>query len=254
MKIVACYKYVPEEQDIAVKGDQTLDFSSAQWKVGQYDLNAVEASMKLGEVEGGEVLALTAGGENLGNAKLQKGILSRGPAQMFGVKDAALDGVDSYATASVLKAGIEKIGSVDLVLCGEGSGDSYSQQVGPVLGSLLGWPTVNAVSKITPNGGKLTVERSLENGIEILEVALPAVVCVTSDINLPRIPSMKEILAAGKKPVTIWNLSDISASAQGVTETASILAPEQANRSQIIIEGSGEAEIETLFNHIRKAI
>ena len=51
MKIIVCYKLVPEEQDIVVKRDKTLDFTQAQWKVGQYDLNAVEAGAQLAEAE-----------------------------------------------------------------------------------------------------------------------------------------------------------------------------------------------------------
>jgi len=252
MKIVACYKCVPEEEEIKVKSDRTLDFLKAQWKIGLYDLNAVEAGMKLMEEVGGEVAVMTAADDIVENSKMRKAILSRGPAQMYGIKDDAMKTADSYATAQVLKAGIEKIGGIDLVLCGEGSGDIYAQQVGPVLGALLGWPTVNAVSKITPADRKLLVERSIEDGTEVLEVDLPAVVCVTSDINIPRIPTMKEILGAGKKPSTIWNLADVGAKIVNGSDTISILAPEQTDRLRIIFEGGSEENIEALYSHLRK--
>ena len=71
---------------------------------------------------------------------------------MYGVKDEACAAADSYAIAQVLKAGVLNIGDADLVICGEGSGDIYAQQVGPMLGALLGWPTVNAVNKVTAIG------------------------------------------------------------------------------------------------------
>lgn len=254
MKILVCYKLVPEEQDIVVKSNKTLDFTGAEWKIGQYDLNAVEAGMKLAEATGGEVVALTCGGEVVDNSKLKKAILSRGPAQVYGIKDDALAEADSYTTAAVLKAGIEKAGGADVVLCGEGSGDIYAQQVGPVLGALLGWPAVNAVSKITAESGKLVVERSLESGVEVLEVELPAVISVTTDINVPRIPGMKDILAAGKKPSTVWSLEDVGAAAGSVTETVSVLAPEQADRMRIILEGASEENIDTLYNYLRKVL
>ena len=105
---------------------------------------------------------------------------------MYGVKDEACAAADSYAIAQVLKAGVLNIGDADLVICGEGSGDIYAQQVGPMLGALLGWPTVNAVNKVTAADGKVIVERGLENDVEVLEVALPAVISVTADINVPR--------------------------------------------------------------------
>lgn len=254
MKIIACYKLVPEEQDIRVNSDKTLDLSGAQWKIGQYDLNAVEAGMKLAECVGGEVIALTAGGEIVDNSMLKKAILSRGPSQMYGVMDEALATADSYTTALVLKAGIEKIGDVDLVLCGEGSGDIYAQQVGPLLGALLGWPAVNAVSKITCEDGRLVVERSLESGSEVLEVELPAVVSVTTDSNMARIPGMRDILGAGKKPSAVWSPADVGAGTDSVNETVSILAPERADRLRIVLEGDGEENIETLYNHLRKVL
>ena len=254
MKIITCYKLVPEEQDISVKSNHTLDFSAAQWKVGEFDLNAVEAAMRVVEAAGGEVVALTAGGEIVENPKLKKAILSRGPTEMYGIQDDALAAADSYAIAQVLKAGVEKIGGADLIMCGEGSGDIYARQVGSVLGALLGWPTVNAVSEITAQDGKLIVERSLENGVEVLEVDLPAVVSVTTDINLPRIPGMKDILAAGKKPTVVWSLVDVGAGANSVTETLSVLAPEQTDRQQIIVEGDNAESIETFCSHLRKVL
>ena len=256
MKTLVCYKLVPEEEEIEVKRDRTLGLTKAQWKIGQYDLNAVEAGMKVKEESGGkgDIVVLTVGGEMVDNSKLKKAILSRGPAQMYGIRDEALTTADSYTTASVLKAGIEKIGDVDLVLCGEGSGDIYAQQVGAVLGALLGWPTVNAVSKITPGYGKITVERSLEDGVEVLEVDLPAVACVTTDINIPRIPTMKDILGAGKKPFTIWSLAEVGAEVVSGSETISTLAPDQTARLKIIIEGGSEESIDVLYNHMRKLV
>ena len=254
MKIITCYKLVPEEQDISVKSNKTLDFSAAQWKIGEFDLNAVEAAMRLIEASDGEVVALTAGTEIVENPKLKKAILSRGPAEMYGIKDEALATADSYAIAQTLKSGVEKIGGADLVMCGEGSGDIYARQVGSVLGALLGWPTVNAVSEVTVQDGKLIAMRSLESGVEVLEVALPAVVSVTTDINIPRIPGMKDILAAGKKPTAVWSLADVGVQVNSTTETLSILAPEQTDRQQIIVEGDNAESIEAFCGHLRKVL
>jgi electron transfer flavoprotein beta subunit len=255
LKILACYKCVPEEQDITVNSDKTLNFKTAEHKIGAYDLNAIEAAVKLAEA-GGEVAVLTAGAaEIVDNSKLKKAVLSRGPAAMYGIADAALPAaLDSYSVAKLLKAGVDKIGGVDLVLCGEGSGDMYAQQVGVILGGLLGWNTLNGISAISANGNTLTVERTVEDGVEVLEVDLPAVISVTSDINTPRIAGMKDILAAGKKPTTVWKLDELGLDASGKTETISILAPEQAERKQIIIGGDSDAEIEELFGHIRKLV
>ncbi|MCR6546952.1 electron transfer flavoprotein [Dehalobacterium formicoaceticum] len=251
MKIITCYKIVPEEQDIVVKDDRTLSFDRAEWKIGQYDLNAVEAGMKLAEATGGSASALSIGGKELENSKLKKGILSRGPKELFIIADDYLREADTFQTASALAAAIKKMGSFDLVLCGEGSSDLYAQQVGSQLGQLLGATTLNAVSKIIPEGNKLVVERTLEDEVEVLEVTLPAVLSVTTDINLPRIPGMKDILAAGKKPVTQWCLADIGTeNIDCPTRSISTLAPEQTERKQIILEG--EEAVQKLYDAVFK--
>lgn len=256
MHIITCYKLVPEEQDIIVKADHTLSFDRASWKVGTYDRNAIEAGMTLAEsMPGAEVSALTAGGRQLDNTKMKKDLLSRGPGKLFLVVDDALDDADAYQTAAVLAAAVNKIGVFDLVICGEGSSDLYAQQVGPQLGQQLGVACLNAVSKIVPQGDKVIVERSLEDAVEVWELPLPAVLSVTTDVNLPRIPGMKDVLAAGKKPVTQWTLADLEEPAGGwqrPTRIVSTLAPEQTTRKNIVFEGP-EA-VETLYGHIRKDI
>ena len=251
MKVIVCYKIVPEEQDIVVLKDRNLSFDRAEWKIGAFDLNAVEASMQIVGASGGSVTALSIGGKQLESSKLRKSVLSRGPEDLYLVIDEQLGKADTYLTALALKGAIDKIGSYDVVLCGEGSSDLYAQQVGAQLGQLLNVATINAVSKITPDGDKLVVERTLENEVEILEITLPAVIAVTTDINEPRIPGMKETMTAGKKPVTQWSPADIGLQEVAKsTEIISTLAPEQVDRKQIILEGESEEVVEKLFQNI----
>lgn len=256
MKIVVCYKNVPDEQDITINQDKTLNFDQAPWKIGQYDLNAVEAGMQLAASnEGSQVLALTAGGPMVENSKLKKGILSRGPGKMFGVCDPRLEEADCYTIAAILKAAIMKIGGVDLILCGEGSGDLYAKQTGSLLGSLLQWPVLNGVQDITLScPSKLLVKRCAEDGVETFEVTLPAVLTVTTDSNLPRIPTMKDILGAGKKPSELWSLDDLSDDCSSGVKTISILASEETDRKQVVFSSDSPDNIEQLYQQIRKLV
>jgi electron transfer flavoprotein beta subunit len=250
LKTIVCYKAVPEEQDIVINSDHTLSFDRAEYKIGLYDLNAVEAGVQLG----GNVIGLSVGGEIVDSSKMKKSILSRGVDEMYGVVDNSLTDTDSFAIASVLKAAIEKIGGVDLVLCGEGSGDVYAQQVGPALGQLLGWVNLNAISKITEDAAGLIVERSLESEVEVLKVKTPAVLSVTTDINVPRIPGLKDIMSAGKKPSTVWKLDEVGAAAEKKVEAVNVLAPEQVDRKKVIIEGDSSDKIVELYEHLRKIL
>ena len=241
MRVIACCKAVPEEQDIVIAKDRSVSFDKAEWKFGSYDLNAVEAGKQIVDAVGGQLSGLCAGGKILENPKMKKDIISRGLDELFVVADEAAEGLDTLQSARVLEAAIKQMGEYDLVLCGAGSSDLYAQQVGNQLGELLGVPVINAVNKITPEGDKVIVERAMENEIQVLEVSLPAVLSVTSEINTPRIPGMKDIIAANKKPMTKYAIADINvADYNPSSEVVSTLAPEQVARQLNILEGDSE--------------
>ncbi|TKI02929.1 electron transfer flavoprotein [Martelella alba] len=253
MKIITCFKLVPEEQDIVVTAERTLDFARANVQISQFDLNAVEAAVQLAG-DSGQVAALSVGGAMLSNSKVRKDILSRGPQHLFLVQDAHLDRSLPNNTARALAAAASKIG-FDLLLFGEGAGDLYAQQVGLLTGEILGLPTVNAVCSICVEGDRVRVERALEEEVEVLELPLPAVLCVTSDINVPKVPSMKAILGAGKKPVTQWGADDINWTAPSpLAELGDIRVPPQAERKHIIIEGDSPEAVGRLAEHLKKIV
>lgn len=231
MRIVACIKASPDAADIVVDADRVLDFSHAQARIGSYDLNAIEAARQLADQLGAEVVGLSVGGPELANSKLRKDVLSRGLDRLVIVE--ASPEADSFQTASALAAALAGLGEYDLVLLGAGSSDRYAQQVGNLLGALLGRPTLNAVDDIVPAGDHLRVRRVLDDTEQVIDVALPAVLSVTSGINVPRIAGMKDILAAGKKPVAEVSVDVPAASCRQV----SLLAPAQVDRSRTVVEG-----------------
>lgn len=252
MKILVCFKIVPDEQDIVVNADHTLTLDHAEKIIGPYDFNAVEAAMQIKEsLDGTNVYALTAGGSCVGEAKMKKTILSRGPEAMYGVMDDRLAEADSHMVTEVLKAAVEKIGDIDLIICGEGSGDYYQQQVGNMLGQKLGWATLNGISKVEAQADRLIVERNTETEVEEYEVSLPAVISVTSDINLPRIATFKEIMGAGKKTCTIWSLEDIQMDPQPQVRFTKTLAPEQTDRKKVIVEGDTAEAVSKFYEYIK---
>lgn len=256
MNIVACYKIVRDEQDAQVNADGTLSFDHAVLKIGDYDLNAIEAGAQLVQAaEGSRLIALTAGGGAVDDSKIRKSVLSRGPQENVAVKDEALANASAYPTALVLAAAVRAIGDVDLVLCGEGSADLYAQQVGVQLGEQLGWPTINGASAVSVDGGMATIQRTIGNVVQTLEVALPAVVSVSSDINKPRIPSMKDILQAGKKPSRTLTLADLGISGlNDPLETVSTLVPAQKERACEVTEGADADTIAAFFAKIAERL
>jgi len=253
MHIVACGKFTPDPSDLQVRPDGSISLERAEWTISNFDLQAIEAGVQMVEQHGGQVTALSAGPAQAGSSKLRKDLLSHGPDALALIIDESLRAADTAATARVLAAAVQKLGDVDLVLCGEGSADLYFQQTGLQVGERLGWPVFNAVSKIErTDEGRLLIERDLEDEVEVLEVPLPAVLMVTTDINEPRLPTMKEILKASKKPVTEWSLSDLGVNGASAVEVVQVSAPHQVQRKGVLITGTPEEAAQELVRHLTK--
>lgn len=253
MNIITCAKMVPEDEAIGFKPTGELDIENAGYTISNYDMNAIEAATQLIEAVGGTQTVLSVGPERITDSKLKKKILSRGPDSFYAVVDNGMSVMDAHETACALKCAAEKLGEFDLVICGEGSADSYAKQVAMQLGQLLGIPAVNCVSKITPMDGKLICERSLENEVDVIEVPLPAVVAVTSDINVTRLPNMKAIMAAGKKPMTVASSEEFEGLCESMQEL-SLLRPKQLGRKNDIVKGDSDEDIALFIAKIAEEI
>ncbi|MBG2876022.1 putative electron transfer flavoprotein FixA [Proteus alimentorum] len=256
MNIITCYKSVPDEQDITVNSaDGSLDFSRANTKISQYDLNAIEVANQLrAQLDGIQITAMSVGGKALTNAKARKDVLSRGADDLVVVVDDQFEASLPYQTAVALAAAATKKG-YDLILCGDGSADLSSQQVSLLVGEILNIPAINGINKIVSlSNDSITVERELENEIETLTIPLPAVIAVSTDINTPQIPSMKAILGAAKKPVQQWSVADLGLDAIAARSEQKVAAPKQKVRQRIIIEGDGDDQIAELAEHLRKIL
>ncbi|MEG0323982.1 MAG: electron transfer flavoprotein [Raoultibacter sp.] len=251
MKIVVAFKVVPDDQDIQVSSDRSLDFSKAHQIVSTYDLNALEAAAQLAEATGGSTVGMTAGPAAIDDSKLKKNVLARGIDELVMTADDACANMDAHATAEALASLAGKIGDYDVIVSGDGSADNYAQQVDVQLAAKLGIPFVSGVTKITPEGDTLIVERTLEDVIETVEVPLPAVVSVTPDVALPRIPGMKDILAAGKKPMDV---AAADGAYESVIEVLACKAPEQADRKLEIFEASEDGAIQKFAAAIKAAL
>ncbi len=251
MKIIACCKIVPNEEEITVLPDRTLAMADASPKISQYDLNALESGKLLAAESKGSMAALSIGpSAYLENSKIRKDILSRGADELNLVIDDAHDFSDSLQTAKAIAGAVKAIGEYGVVLCGAGSSDLYIQEVGIQAGTLLGVPVVNNVTGIKiASESALEVERTLEEEVEVLEVPLPAVLSVSSEINVPAVPSMREIMKAGKKPVHVLSIdAEITPSAS----TAEQVAPKQQERRQETVEGDNAEAVDALVAFLRK--
>ncbi|PIA85905.1 Acryloyl-CoA reductase electron transfer subunit gamma [Streptococcus parauberis] len=153
-------------------------------------------------------------------------------------------GSDTLATSYILSQAIKKIGGVDLVLFGKQTIDSDTGQVGPITAEFLDLPQITNVMDIEAKHKALVVSRAFDSSISLLEVSLPAVITVTDEINIPRVPTIYSISVASKSEIIVWNESDIEADTNRIgvvgspTVVRRILEPKKKEKNTIFIKGN----------------
>jgi electron transfer flavoprotein beta subunit len=213
MKIIVCVKVVldPEAPASLFKVDseakKVIPPKGTPPVLNPFDENALEAALKLKESKGGSITVISMG-KNLPKPVIRKS-LATGADNLVLLEDGAFEELDSYTTAYVLATAIRKIGGYDLILCGREAADTDAGQVGLGIAEMLGIPSVNLASKIEAGEKGLKVERVSADGYETLEIPLPALITVSSEIGTLRTASITGIMAAQKKPLTTWNAREL---------------------------------------------
>ena len=247
--VIACFKWVVDEAYIRRGPSGDLDFSSVDYKIGDYDRNAIEEAVRLKETLGGKAIAITVGMPEA--TKGVKDALSRGTDEACFVADSSFGNLDSSQTALILAEVVRsRIQEYDLILCGEGSSDLYAQQVGPRLAERLGIPCISFVQKLSVGKDQLVAERRVEEGIEVISAPLPALVTVLPDINVPRIPGVKDTLMAGKKPTVKITRDDLPPLSEPLLRTISLTASRMERSCERF--GTDAAEIARFVGSLRK--
>lgn len=220
-----------------------------------YDANALEAALRLKAQVGGSVTLVCLGGTQARDV-LKRGI-AMGADQGVLLDDPAFAEADSYLTARALAAAIQKLDAPDLVLCGRQASDTDAGQVHMGLASLLGLPGLTPVQLLTPQGdGAVRAQRIVEDGYQVLDVRLPAVVGVSSEHYEPRYPPLKGIMAASKAQIPVWSAVDLGLSAEDLKPRRSLrrLFVEQREAKVELIEADSPSEAgEKLALKLREA-
>ncbi|MEO8452421.1 MAG: electron transfer flavoprotein subunit beta/FixA family protein [Gemmatimonadota bacterium] len=243
MRIAVCLKRVPDTTTKIVIGSdgKSIDENGVKFVANPYDEYAIEAALALKEKAGaGETVVYS-----LGTDAAQETMRT---ALAMGIDRAVLlqggGSPDGLEVAKALAAEL-KSGGFDLILFGKMAVDDYNHQVGVMTAELLELPCISAISHLAIEGGTVTAEREVEGGVEVVTCALPAVLTTDKGINTPRLPSLKGIMAAKKKP---FELKPVTLGAGGLTVTGLTLPPERkAGR----IVGEGPDAVSTLVQLLR---
>jgi electron transfer flavoprotein beta subunit len=228
--------------------DFTTDRTSVDGLLSELDEYVVEEALKIVESHGGEVTVLTMGPAPAAGAVRKA--LQMGADNGVHVLDDALHGSDAIATSRVLAAALLKIGQYDLVLTGMASTDGGMSVIPAMLAERLGLPQLTFAAQVRVEGDSVAIRRDGDTASETIEAELPALVSVTDQINHPRYPSFKGIMAAKKKPVQTWSLQDLSVEASTVGLAAAWTAVESATprparqRGTVIVDqGDGGVQL-----------
>ena len=212
MNILVCIKQVPDTTEIKIDPvKHTLIREGVPSIVNPFDACALEMAVRLKEKEGGKVMVVSMGPAQAQNAL--KECLSVGADQAFLVTDRAFGGSDTLATSYILSRAVraveQKTGeSVDVIFCGKQAIDGDTAQVGPEMAEHMDLPHVTLATGVEMADGKLRVQRDTDEGHDIIEVDLPALVTVTKTSYDPRYPSIKSKMAANRAVITEITNSD----------------------------------------------
>jgi electron transfer flavoprotein beta subunit len=257
MNIVVLVKQVPEIALIKVDAAANqVVLPAGPGVLNPFDEYAVEEGLRIKEKTSGKCVVISVGTERTESAL--RDCLALGVDDAYLCTDPIFAGSDPQGIARILAAGLGKMGPFDLVLAGKQAIDSDSAQVPAAVAALLDMPQAMFVKKFESiEGGKAKVYRTTEEGYDVVELTLPAVVSVVKEINEPRLPSLKGKMAAKKKEIVKWNAADLGLTGDGLgaqskTKTLSVAPPPPHPKGEILTGETPEEIANKLFEKLRQ--
>lgn len=217
MKIVVCIKQVPDTTDIKWTENNTIQREGVESVMNPYDVWALEAALSIRKKRRNVFVTALSMGPNQAVSMLKKTV-SLGADNAILISDKKFAGADTYATGKTLaKAISEKLSGTDLIICGQFAVDGDTAQTGPGIASQLGLPQVTFVREIKEiNDDFIVVEREVENGREIVEVQLPALICMLQSDGEPARARVAGIIKAQNFEVKQYGHEDLNLSPEEI--------------------------------------
>jgi electron transfer flavoprotein beta subunit len=257
MNIAVCVKQVPDTSEVKIDPETgTMKREGVPSILNPFDSYAVEEAIRIKEKSGGKVTAITMGPPQA--AEALRHVVAMGADEVMLLSDRAFAGADTWATSYTLGLGLKKLDGLDLVICGKQAIDGDTAQVGPGVAENLGIPFVAYVRKVLQVGdGRMKVERLIEDGYEVVEVGLPAVITVVKEINTPRLPSLKGKMKAKGIEVKPLDASALGAVQENIglagspTKVVKVFTPPPKGKRELI-EGTPEEQAAKVVERLRE--
>ncbi len=256
MNVIVCLKQVPGTTQVKIDPQtNTLIRQGIENIINPFDTYALEEGVRLREKFGGKVTAISMGPPQAESALREA--ISLGADEGVLLCDNAFAGADTWATSYTLSVAIGQLGQPDLVICGRQTIDGDTGQVGPQLAEMLKVPFVAYVSKIAEIAdGKMRVQRMVEEGYEVIETPLPAVITVVKEINMPRLPSLRGIARSRSANIPVWGVRELKVNPNTVglagsfTKVVKIYSPQRVGRGEIF-KGELEKQVNCLIDRLK---
>ena len=256
MNIIVLVKQVPDTSEVKINREtNTLIRDGVPSIINPFDMFAIEEALRLREQHGGKVTAVTMGPPQAADAL--KEAVALGVDEVVLLSDRAFAGADTWATSYTLAKGLKKIGNFDLVIAGKQAIDGDTAQVGPETADMLGIPFVAYIRKIEKvEKARMVAERMMDEGYDVVETSLPALITVVKEINQPRLPSLKGKMKAKSLKVTSWTAADIGADVNlcglkgSPTKVVKIFPPAPRGQREIL-SGTMEEQVATVAKHLQ---
>ena len=249
MNIIVCAKQVVDVAEIKVDAATKKPILvGVPQKISDMDKNALEEAIKIKEKHGGKITVVTVGAPDA--KERMKELLAMGADE--GVLIVPPDQADYHVITHLLAGAIKKIGSYDIILCGEASIDLFSGQTGPRVAGLLNIPQITYAQTITVEPGKVTAERNLGDKSVTMESPFPVLLTVTKESNQPRLPSLMAILASSSKPIHDWLAADVSQETLAPKVKTKDIKGIPMQRKNIIFQDDLDASVTKLVDELGK--
>ena len=257
MNVIVCLKQVPGTTEVKINPEtNTLVRQGIKNIINPFDTYALEEAVRLKEKQGGKATALSMGPPQA--LDMLREAISLGADDAVLLSDIAFAGADTWATAFTLAGAVKKLGQFDLVICGRQSTDGDTAQVGPELAELLSIPFIAYVSQIEEiSAGQMRVKRMIDEGHEIIQSPLPAVITVTKEINVPRLPSLRGVLKSKSLKIPTWTIKELEVDPNKVglagssTKVIKIFTPKREKKAEVIA-GEPEDQVDYLLNKLKE--
>jgi len=241
LNIIVCVKQVPaKDAPLVISPDGTwIREADIGFEMNEPDSYALEEALRLKEKHGGEVVALSMGPARV--TQTIKEALAKGADRGIHVTDDKFFALDPLGSARSLAAAIQKE-KFDLILTGLQSDDHGFGQTGVLLAELLGLPHATIIMQIEAGEGRMKLKRELEAGwFQWVELPMPAVLSIQSGINKVRYATLKGIMAAKKKEITVIPRESLGVSVEATQKLERIYVPQKTKKTEFITGTPKEA-------------